>query len=292
MVNNIITADMINEDIYNAYFGRKAPVNSQPTVEPNHPEEQVYENDKSARVHLEETYKEHNGNALLAVQKMADENMDGIEQFAEVLKRLCNAAWGEEWGELSPDIKYGEDPDKIILPQITVEINTRDPAEGMGGLKPTLTGVIDEYDGEGNATGDAFLIYRQWFDSNVEFNFYGRTNKEARELQRKFETLLTVYTGYLKRNGISEMIFGREVSPKSSLNYIENTPMRCIYYYIRFETITPIRQSLINRINMDIGAGQVTSDKVRTVLEASGTKAITELDFFEGDTGITYEVDY
>lgn len=279
--------NLINDDIYNQYFGRVTP-GSESTAEPGHPERQVYADKKSARVHLEESYKEHNGYGLLAVQKMADENIDGLEQLADILKRLCNAAWGPDWGELSPDLKYGEDPTKVIMPQITVDINTRDVAEGIGGPKPTLTDVMEEQDGEGNLTGDAFLIYRQWFDCNVEFNFYGRTNKEARQLQRKFETLLAVYTGYLKRNGVSEILFEREVSPKCSLNYIENTPMRCIYYYIRFETITPIRQSLINSINVEIGAGQVTPEKVRTVLESSGTKAVTELDFFEGDTGITY----
>lgn len=281
---------MVNEDIYNAYFGRKPAEVKRPAPEPIHPENTVYTDKKSARVHLEESVKDHNGYSPLAVQRMADENIDGIEQLSDILKRLCNAAWGEGWGELSPDIKYGEDPSNVLLPQITVEVNTRDPAEGMS-LKPVLTDIVDEVDAEGTPTGDGFLIYRQWFDCNVEFNFYGRNNKEARQLQRKFETLLSVYTGYLKRNGISEIAFGRETSPKTSLNYIENIPMRCIYYYIRLETITPIRQSLINSINIEIGAGQITSDKVKTVIEENKMKAVTELDFFDGDTGITYNLD-
>jgi hypothetical protein len=178
-----------------------------------------------------------------------------------------------------------------VLPQITLEINTKDITEGMGGLKPTLVDVIKELDEAGNETGDAFLVYRQWFDSVVEFNIYGNNSKEARQLQKKFENLLTIYAGYLKRQGISEILYEREVSPKFSLNYDESVPMRSIYYYIRFESITPIRQSLINSINLEIGASQLTADRVKTLIDSSSKSEMIELDFFEGDNGITYNLD-
>ena len=222
---------------------------------------------------------------------LADGNIDDLENFANILKKLCNAAWGEGWGELSPDLKTGEDSASVILPQITVEMNTREPAEGMGGLKPRLVDIINEEDGNGNLTGDAFLLYRQWFDCNVEFNFYGRNSKETRELQKKFETLITVYAGYLKRNGISEIVFEQEVSGKCSLNFVETRPMRCIYYYVRLESITPVRQSLINEINMKIGASQLDVDKVKAAVTNGLGVNDFEIDFFDGDTGITYNQD-
>lgn len=222
---------------------------------------------------------------------LADGNIDDLENFANILKKLCNAAWGEGWGELSPDLKTGEDSASVILPQITVEMNTREPAEGMGGLKPRLVDIINEEDGNGNLTGDAFLLYRQWFDCNIEFNFYGRNSKEARELQKKFETLITVYAGYLKRNGISEIVFEQEVSGKCSLNFVETRPMRCIYYYVRLESITPVRQSLINEINMKIGASQLDVDKVKAAVTNGLGVNDFEIDFFDGDTGITYNQD-
>ena len=65
--------------------------------------------------------------------------------------------------------------------------------------------------------------------------------------------------------------------------------MRCIYYYIRFESITPIRQSLINRINIEIGANQLNADKVKTLLNNSIKSEAVDLDFFDGDNGITYD---
>ena len=279
--------NFINEDMYNTYFGIKSE-----SGESTAPEKRqfIYSDDKSARVHTNESISDVDYQ-IQSFRHVADDNIDDLEQLAEILKRLCNAAWGDGWGELSPDLKKGENSSEIIVPQIVLDINTRDIAEGIGGLKPTLVDIIKETDENGQETGDAFLIYRQWFDTNVEFNIYGRTNREARQLQKKFENLLNVYTGYLKRNGVSEMFFEREVSAKNSLNYNESTPMRCIYYYIRFESITPIRQSLINSINLEIGANQLDADKVKTLISNSRQSEAVELDFFDGDNGITYNLE-
>ena len=279
--------NFINEDVYNTYFGIKSE-----SGESTAPEKRqfVYADNKSAKVHTKESVFSADYQ-IQSFRHVADSNIDDLEQLAEILKRLCNAAWGNNWGELSPDLKKGENSSEIIVPQIVLDINTRDIAEGIGGLKPTLVDIIKETDENGQETGDAFLIYRQWFDTNVEFNIYGRTNREARKLQKKFESLLSVYSGYLKRNGISEIFFEREVSPKSSLNYKESTPMRCIYYYIRFESITPIRQSLINSINLEIGANQLNTDEVKTLITNSRQSEAVELDFFDGDNGITYNLE-
>lgn len=276
---------MINEDIYNSYFGKSK---KESTILQAENIDDIYK-EYAARIHTLETVTNKDYNVKVT-RHMADNNIDDVERLADILKKLCNAAWGADWGELSPDLKKGEDSTTIILPQITVDINTKDIADDIGGLKPKLIDVVIEEDEDGNKTNDSFLMYRQWFDCTVEFNFYGKTNKEARELQKKFENLLMVYTGYIKRQGISEMFFLREVSPKTSLNYDKLTPMRCIYYYIRLESITPIRQSLINTINAEIGVNKLNINKVKTLIENSSKNSEQiELDFFDGDNGITYD---
>lgn len=224
---------------------------------------------------------------------MADGNIDSVEQLCDILKKLLNAAWGSNWGEISPDLKTGEDSSKIVVPQITVDINNRDIAEKMP-LKPVLINTIKEKV-NGQYTGDSLLIYRQWFDCVVEFDFYGRTSKEARKLLQRFESLLAIYTGYLKRQGISEIIFLKEVSARNSLNFVEQTPMKCLMYWVRFERITPIRQSVINKINADIGVKAISDETVKMVIEANKkninnqTPAEIEFDFFNQDTGVDYE---
>ena len=225
---------------------------------------------------------------------MADDNIDGIEQLCDILKKLLNAAWGSNWGEISPDLKKGEDSSKIVTPQITVDINNRDIAEKMP-LKPVLINTVKEKV-NGQYTGDSLLIYRQWFDCVVEFDFYGRTAKETRQLQYKFESLLAIYTGYLKRQGVSEILFLKEVSSRNSLNFTEQVPMKCLMYWVRFERITPIRQSLINKINADIGVKAISEEKVKMVVEANQNITSNnqdpveiEFDFFNQDTGVDYK---
>lgn len=237
---------------------------------------------------------ENNYFSLGELSLMADDNIDGIEQLCDILKKLLNAAWGSNWGEISPDLKKGEDSSKIVTPQITVDINNRDIAEKMP-LKPVLINTVKEKV-NGQYTGDSLLIYRQWFDCVVEFDFYGRTAKETRQLQYKFESLLAIYTGYLKRQGVSEILFLKEVSSRNSLNFTEQVPMKCLMYWIRFERITPIRQSLINRINADIGVKAISEEKVKIVVEAnqnitsnSQDPVEIEFDFFNQDTGVDYK---
>lgn len=224
---------------------------------------------------------------------MADDNIDGIEQLCNILKKLLNAAWGSNWGEISPDLKKGEDSAKIVTPQITVDTNNRDIADKMP-LKPVLINTVKEKV-NGEYTGDSLLIYRQWFDCVIEFDFYGRTSKETRDLQYRFESLLAIYTGYLKRQGVSEIIFLKEVSPRNSLNFTEQTPMGCLMYWVRFERITPIRQSLINKINANIGVKAINDEKVKMVIEANKNiinnqdPVEIEFDFFNQDTGVDYK---
>lgn len=255
----------------------------------NYEDKNVYEKPKPT-LHYKEEINVKDGNEILAGKNYTDGNISTIDELADIIKKLCNAAWGTDWGEFSPDIKYGENSDEIILPQITIEINTRDITENMS-LKPALIDYIKEKDANGNETGDVFLVYRQLYDCNVEFNIYGRNSQEAREYTKKLETLLNVYAGYLKRQGVSEILFEREVSPKSSLNYTENKNMRSIFYYIRLEEITLVRQSLINGINTKLGLKTLTTDKVTSLFQEENIKnreAIFDLQFFEGDNGITY----
>lgn len=273
-------ASITNEDIYNNYFK---------DLHDNEPEDNTKKliyTENSNSIHTKEITPgtDHE----VSYYNKADGNISNIEDLVNIIKQLCNAAWGNDWGEMSLDIKKGEDSSNIKLPQIIADINTRDISEGLSNLKPLLTEVQKEIDENGNETGDAFLIYRQWFDANIEFDIYGNNPKECRELCQKFEELITIYSGYLKRKGLSEIFFLREISPKSSLNFSENIPMRCILYYVRFENITPVRVSVINSINTQIGANRIDTKKVRSLIEKSKiNNNAFELDFFDGDNEIT-----
>ena len=280
---------MTNEEIYNQYFKTlQNTEDASQAIVTGKDHQKVFAGD-GARIHVKES--SYGIDHELSYYNKADGNISNIEDLANVIKQLCNAAWGDDWGELSLDIKTGEDSADITLPQILVDTNTRDIAEGFGPLKPVLMDVQKEVDENGNETGDAFLIYRQWFDANIEFDIFARNSRECRELSKKFEELLLVYSGYIKRKGLSEIFFLREISSKSSLNFSENIPMRCILYYVRFESIIPIRINTINTINTKIGANQIISTEVKTLIDQSkeSNRDMIELDFFDGNNEITYQ---
>lgn len=182
---------------------------------------------------------------------IAENNIDDIDQLGEMLRKILNAAWGSGWGEISPDLKKGESSDDIRLPQITYDTNNREVAEKMP-IKPVLTDTISEVV-NGEKTGDAFNIYRQWFDSIVEFNFWGRNNLEARTLMSNFEAIMGAYAGYLKRHGVSEIFFLKEVSSRQSIKFVEGVPMRCLMYYVRLERVQSVRLSTIQKIEIELG---------------------------------------
>lgn len=278
------------EDAFNMYFSRGADDNTKNKKFNMAPPSTI------VKQNPRENLGDNSFNQVTLQRLMADGNIDTIDQICDIIKPLLNAAWGNGWGEFSPDLKHGEKSDTLVLPQIVAEMNERDIADGMP-MKPVLMDTFKE-ESEGKYTGDTILVYRQWFDCNVEFDFYGRNGKETRELLHRFENLLQVYAGYLKRHGISEITFLREFGARNSLNFTEQVPMKCLIFYIRFERITALRASMINKINTEIGIkpmDEADADNVAKHNKAAAHKSSNDiedldfdLNFGEGidDTGI------
>lgn len=176
-------------------------------------------------------------------------NIDDIDKLGEALRKLLNAAWGSNWGVLSPE-ESGDNPEEITMPQINYYINLREIANGTS-PKPTLMDTVAE-EVDGVKTGDSYRIYRQSFDCIVEFCFLCQTSKDCRELMNNFEELIITYSGYLKEQGVGEIFFLKEVPPRYSLNFKEKLPMKCCYYYVRLERNRQIKVSKINEIEMKL----------------------------------------
>lgn len=226
MNNNMI------DNAYNKYFGNKCSNN----ISPSNAKEKFKSNPET------QTNK----------RTTADGSIDNIDSFGEILRKLLNAAWGNNWGILSPETSNGEDPEKIILPQINYAVNLREIADGFS-PKPQCTDVIKEVV-NGQPTGDCFKIFRQTYDCIVEIDFFDTTSKSCRELMAKFEELINTYTGYLKREGLKEIFFLKEVPAKYSLNYIDGIPMKSLYYFIRIEKAKSMRLSVMNKIEQRLSA--------------------------------------
>lgn len=236
-----------NEEAYNNYFGKKQEVcskteNQQQTTQQF--TENINKKEKTVQSISSDTAK-----------YIADHNIDDIDQLGELLKKILNAAWGSDWGIISPDLQTGEDASNIPTPQIIFNTNSREVADKTP-IKPVLTDTIKETV-DGKETGEVFNIYRQWFDCIIEFDFISRNNYESRKLMSRFESLMSAYSGFLKRQGISDIFFLKEINPKQSINFLSGTAMKCLMYYIRLEHIQSVRVSTIENINLEL-ANQLT----------------------------------
>lgn len=256
----VINIDYNLEDAYNSYFNKDTPIKDNST----------HTTDTSPIVNntiVEKPLIDYSTDNLL---KMATNNIDNIDDFAESLRQILNAAWGDDWGSISPALSKSNNTDQYTLPQITYDIYSRETAEKTP-IKPIKTDTIKEIV-NGQETGDSIIIYRQWFDCIIEFNVWGNTSFEARETQVKFETLMQIYTGYFKKSGISNLVFLKEIPALESGKYVDGLNMKCILYGCMLEKITTIRASTIKQINLKLSAIQNTEQNSSDIYKTNKIK--------------------
>lgn len=178
-----------------------------------------------------------------------------VDDLGDTIRKILNIAWGDDWGEITPEFSASDDISQGTLPKIVYDINYREAPEKMS-RKPTLfKNVLEVVDGK--ETGDSFNVYRQFFDTVVEFNFFGKTMLEARKVMNDFEEIINTYTGLLKKNGLSELVFLKEVPSENSVKYLPNIPMKSLMYYVRFEKIYTVRTSLLNKLDYAIDVTKI-----------------------------------
>lgn len=175
----------------------------------------------------------------------ADGNIKTIHEFGDFLRRLLNIVWSSDWGTLQPSSARGDDAAKIKIPQITYDLNLRECCDGY--VKPV------KFDTTVVPGGDFQDEYRQYFLAIVEFNIYDSSALSTSILSERFETVIQTYTGLIKKAGISDIFFLKEVPAKYSLNYITNVPMTCLTYCVKFERNFTSRQEALKEIGIKLG---------------------------------------
>jgi hypothetical protein len=259
-MGNVFKDDELLDRVYNEYFGEKES-----------PPEKAVQQTEDLKGYTYREYSKRNGlvegtGDIPGSNKqrwLAEDNIDDVDELAEHIRLILNAAWGDNWGEFGPELKEGENPEDIQLPQITYDVVTRIIPDKKP-LKPILMDTVQEIV-NGKPTGDYFNLYRQWFDSVIEFNICGANSLETRRLMKKFETILATYTGHLKKVGASEILFLKEVHPTQSSNFREGIPMKCLLYLVRIERITVVKTSTIRKMELALqtvnNAGQNSAPK-------------------------------
>lgn len=180
----------------------------------------------------------------------ADGNISTVEEFAELLRVVINTVYGMNKVELKPELSYETTKEQLTLPVITYDTNSREGSKETP-LKPAQMETIKEVV-NGKLTGDNIIVYRQLFDTIVEFDIYGNNSLQVSKISKEFEDLLNHYTGFMKKLGVSEMFFLKEIPSNKSVHYIPDIPMKSLMWYIRLEKISTIRTSTLHTIDVKI----------------------------------------
>lgn len=169
-----------------------------------------------------------------------------LNDFIKMVDKLVTLAM--------PSVKFVPEEEKVLTtdamkdfnsPVITYKLISREPKEE---LKPRVREVISEED----ELNESRLgqVFGQKFKCLVEFNIIASVYTEAEEVMEKFEDLIITYAGFLKKNGVSEILFNKQITDDYYTKYRETLSIRNLIYYVEIEKLTVIFKEKIKDIEI------------------------------------------
>jgi hypothetical protein len=129
---------------------------------------------------------------------------------------------------------------------ITYLVKSRTP---KGELKPRIREEISE-NAPRDEEGRLGEVYGQKFATVIQFNCMASDAMKAEEIMERFEELIQTYTGYLKKNGIAEILFKEQVTDENYSILRQNLSVRNIRYYVETERLTVIFKEKIKEVEI------------------------------------------
>jgi hypothetical protein len=182
--------------------------------------------------------------------RMQAEKSANFDQFTDIIMRLLNAAWGEGWGTFCEAFPNGTDPNNVELPIITYTLTEMVPGviskSGTREIKPRHRATFrQEVSGNGPRIVD---VYGRVFDCKVVFEIWEENNTKATELATKFMDFMDMYTGFIKSQGVKEVIFEKYSNETESGEWKDSIVCRSLYYYVRLEHLSEVPSDVIEKV--------------------------------------------
>lgn len=187
-------------------------------------------------------------------QRLVADGSADLEKFTDLIEKLLLATWGADWGTFSEEFPTGNTPEDNPMPHITYSLLSRKKLPGRSLKKQGF----ESYD-DPEHPGERIIPSREWFECAFEFNLYERTNRDSRKLSERFEELIERYKGFLKKQGISEILFDEEAAGGIGGSSRQGLPHRVLRYKVHIERITYVRshelkqiEVLLDAVNLDL----------------------------------------
>lgn len=129
---------------------------------------------------------------------------------------------------------------------ITYLVKSRTP---KGELKPRIREEISESTPR-DSEGRLGEVYGQKFATVIQFNCMASDSMKAEEIMERFEQMIQTYTGYIKKNGIAEILFKEQITDENYSILRQNLSVRNIRYYVETERLTVIFKEKIKEVEV------------------------------------------
>ena len=138
---------------------------------------------------------------------------------------------------IDPDVKT----DKVF---ITYNLISREP---LREIKPMpREEIIEKCDVSGEERMG--VIFGQKYNCNVQFNIFASEYKIANEVMKMFEDMLFSFTGYMKENGISNILFKEQFTDTDYNIYRRSMSVRNLRYTIETENLIIVFNDKVEQI--------------------------------------------
>lgn len=172
-----------------------------------------------------------------------------FEDFIEMVNRMVTKSLARYSVEFSSDegsrLKV-QSTETLSNPHIQFSIKSRVPKSGMY-AKPRAMESFTE--GENGRRG---VVYSQIFDYEIQFDILASDYITANKVMNAFEDAMFNYTGYFKRNGISEILFLKQYTDSNMDSYRNTVSVRSLEYLISIDRI---------RVAYDSDIGVISSNE-------------------------------
>lgn len=185
-----------------------------------------------------------------------------FDGFTDIVFRLLNAAWGNDWGTFCEAFPNGTDPENVKLPMITYILEDMVPGQigrdGTREIKPRHRETIFPED-DPSVSID---IYGRIFDTTVVFEVWEENNVKAGKLAQKFMDFMDMYTGFIKSQGVKEIIFQKFSNNTALVSTKDNSVCRRIQYFVRFEHLNQVQSDVITKVTGQVTVGSSSDSSI------------------------------
>ena len=190
------------------------------------------------------------------------DNSASYDDLTDMIKRLLDAAWGDDWGTFCEAFPNGREPNDVKMPVITYTLKSMKPGvinkAGAKELGARHRGTFTE---EVSGNGPQVVqVFGRVIDCEVVFEVWEENNTKASKLATQFMDFMDMYKGFIKSQGVKEIIWQDYQNQTESGEWRDDIVCRSLYYFVRLEHLHEVHSDVIQKVTGSVLLGRESDD--------------------------------